>query len=95
MWLGYGLDNEGIPAGVTKFISFSKRPERLWGPHSPLFSRPRDNRPRRETGHSPICSAEVRNGWSYSSTLDICSWNGHGLLYFLLWFIIWRVDYLV
>ena len=33
MWLGYGLDNEGIPAGVTKFISFSKRPERLWGPH--------------------------------------------------------------
>jgi len=90
------LRNHGsIPGRVNKCISFSKRPERLWGPHSPLFSGSRDNPPGREFGHSPICSAEVKNEWGYSSTFHTRSWNGHGLLYFLLWFVIWRVDDLV
>jgi hypothetical protein len=90
------LRNHGsIPGRRSRFISFFiKRPELLWGPHSPLFSRYRDNRPGREIGHSPscICSAEVRSEWSYSYTFDMRSWNGQGLLYFLLWLITWRVD---
>lgn len=73
-WLGCGLDNKGIMvrflAGATNLSLFSKRPERLWGPHSPLFSGHQNNRPEREIGHSPICSAEVRNEWSYSSTFE-------------------------
>jgi len=85
-----GLRAGSIPGRGNKCISFSNRPERLWGPHRPLFSGYRDNRPGREIGHSPICSAEVKNEWSYSSTFDTRSWNGHGLLYFLLRLIVWR-----
>ena len=77
------LRNRGsILSRGNKFISISKRPERLWDPHSPLFSGYRANRTGREIGHSPICSAEVNKEWSYASAFDMRSWNGHGYFTF-------------
>jgi len=55
----------------TRISLFSKRPGRLWGAPSLLFSKHGRfflgvKRPRRETDHSP--PFEVKNEWSYAST---------------------------
>ena len=50
---------------------FSKRPDRLWAkPNAGSFNR--EKRPGREFHHSPTPSAEIKNEWSYTSTLPIC-----------------------
>ena len=59
------------------FFSFWKCPGILWGSTSLQLngyhgSLPLVNRPGRDADHSPPSSAEVRNDWSYTSTLRIC-----------------------
>jgi hypothetical protein len=63
---------EKIPVGPRGFSS-PKRPDRLWGPPSLLFSGFRRpfagvRRPGRDVNHSCASSAEVQNEWSYTST---------------------------
>jgi hypothetical protein len=63
---GYWLDDGGIGVRVpvgSRIFSSPNRPDRLWG--SPL----RVNWPGRETDDSPAASAEVKNIWTYTSTL--------------------------
>jgi hypothetical protein len=48
------------------------RPDRLWGPSSLLYNGywsfiKRVNRLRHESNHSPACTGEVKNWWSYIS----------------------------
>lgn len=55
----------------------AEREERPWGPPSLLFKAYRDSspgvrRPGCEIAHIPSCSAEVRNGCSYTSTSPVC-----------------------
>jgi hypothetical protein len=56
-----------------EIFSSPKRPDRLWGPRSLLLngyrgSFPGVKRPGSEVDHLPPFSAEIRNGWSYTST---------------------------
>ena len=58
-----------------RFFSIPKRPDRLWGQPSFLFSEcvrgiyQGVKRPKRDADHAPPSSAEVKNDWSYISTL--------------------------
>jgi hypothetical protein len=82
---GYTLDIHGAllqrggssPGRGKRFFFSPKRPDRLWGPPSPLFngyrgSFPGLQRPGREVNHSPPSSAEVKNEWSHTSDPPIC-----------------------
>ena len=68
----------------AKIISLFKRPARLWGAPSLLFSRyrcslPEVKRPGPNLDHSPASSAKLKNEWSYNSTLTHTpSWRGNG-----------------
>jgi hypothetical protein len=59
----------------AKIFLPSRRPHRLWGPHSFLSNGYRGlfhqgiKQPGRETDHSPSFSAEINNAWSYSSAV--------------------------
>jgi len=72
---------------TINYIFFSKRPERVWGPHSLLFSGFRGSclgvkRPSREVNHSLTSSAEVTNYWSYTSIPPYMPlWLGWGKLF--------------
>jgi hypothetical protein len=78
--LGYGLEDRGsrvrFPAGVGNF-SLHHRVQNGSGTHPasyPMGTRgsfPGVKRPGREADHSPPCSAEVKNAWSYTSTPPI------------------------
>jgi hypothetical protein len=76
MTTGYGLNDQGVgvPVPVGLRIFSSRCPDRLWSPtnllsngYRVLFS-PGVKRPRRESDHSPITSAEVKKMWVYTST---------------------------
>jgi hypothetical protein len=59
-----------IPVGAN-------RPDRLWGPPTPLFNEyrrsfPRLKRPGREVFHSSQSSSEIKNEWIYTSTPPLC-----------------------
>jgi hypothetical protein len=83
------------PGSGWEFLS-PPRPDRLWEPTQPpiqwvpgaLFLEV--NRPGREADHSLLSSAEVKNAWSYTSTLQYaftawCSIKAHGQLYLYLY----------
>jgi hypothetical protein len=69
--MGYGLNGQGsIPSMDKKCFSI---PDRLWGPPSLLCNRFRGyfcdaKRQRREADHSPLSSAEVKNGGAITVT---------------------------
>jgi hypothetical protein len=74
---GYGLGDRGVGARfpMESIIVFSsRRPDRLWGPRSLLFSGYRGDvspglkRQGREADHLPPTSAEVKKLWIYTST---------------------------
>jgi hypothetical protein len=72
--LGYGLDNRG-PILVRGWYFFFSPPRSdwLWDPPSLLSNDYRDSFPGGkevgcEANRSPLCSAEVNNVWSYTST---------------------------
>jgi hypothetical protein len=76
--LGYKLDDRGsrvrFPAGAENF-SLHHRVQTGCGTHPasyPMGTRgsvfPGVKRPVREANHSPPCSAEAKNEWSYTST---------------------------
>jgi hypothetical protein len=76
--LGYGLDDRGFESRQGMGIFLSTTASRaVLGPTQPpiqcvpgalsLGVKP----PARETDHSPPSSAEVKNAWSYTSTLAI------------------------
>jgi hypothetical protein len=79
--LRYGLDGPDsrvrFPCGGWEFFSSPSRPERLWGPTQPLFQWVPGalslviKRPGREVDHPHPSTAEVKNAWSYASTLPI------------------------
>jgi hypothetical protein len=78
--LGYGLDDRGyrvrFPAGARNFSlhhrvqngSGDTQPPIQWVPGALSLG---VKRPGREADHSPPSSAEVKNAWSYTSTLPI------------------------
>jgi hypothetical protein len=72
--LDYGLDDRGsIPGRDWKFSSSPPYPDRLWVPPSLLSNGYREalslgvKQPGSEADHLPPTSAEVKNGWSYTS----------------------------
>jgi hypothetical protein len=67
---GYVLDGRGyIPSRGKRVVCTPQRPDRLWDPPSFLPNVYWGlKRQRREADHSPPSSAEVKNGWSSSST---------------------------
>jgi hypothetical protein len=74
---GYGLDDRGVGfrVPIVSRIFFSpQRPDRLWGPPSPLSNGYRRfflrgvKRQWRETDYSPPISAELKKMWIYIST---------------------------
>jgi hypothetical protein len=74
--LGYGLDDREFESreGLEIFSS-PPCPDRLWGPPSLLTNGYQGafslevKRPGSEADHPPSSSAEVKNAWSYTSTL--------------------------
>jgi hypothetical protein len=68
---GFGIR---VPAGASDFHSSPKRQDRLWDPHNLLFNTHICSflgikRPGRGVNQSPPSSAQVKNDWSYISTL--------------------------
>ena len=66
-----------ILEGAIEFFLLKNRPHRFWGPPNLLFNGYRDSfrglkRLGREVDHSPSSSAEVKNGWCYTSTPPLC-----------------------
>jgi hypothetical protein len=55
-----------------RFFSFPKRQDRLLGPRSLLFTAYQCTFPGHDVNHSRPSSAEVKNGWSYTSAPPIC-----------------------
>jgi hypothetical protein len=56
----------------------AKRPDRLWGPPSFLFSGVLFRGvkwPGSDAEHSPPSSVEVKNEWNYTSTSPMPSWR--------------------
>jgi hypothetical protein len=76
--LGYGLDDRGsrfrFPAGGLGIFLFATVFRMAMGPTQPPIQWVAGalslgvKRLRREAGHSPLSSAEVKNAWSYIST---------------------------
>jgi hypothetical protein len=56
---------------------------RLTRPHfnGNQVSFPQVKRQGREVNHSPLCSAEVKNEWSYTLLAHLPLWRGKGKLY--------------
>jgi hypothetical protein len=50
---------------------FSKSLDRLWGLHSAEGPLPMGDRSVPETDYLPLTSVEVKNEWSYTSTIPI------------------------
>jgi hypothetical protein len=69
--LGYGLDDRG-GLGIFLFTTASRKvlrptqPPIQWAPGVLSLG---VKRPGREANHSPPSSAEIKNAWSYTSTL--------------------------
>jgi hypothetical protein len=58
----------------AEIVSSPNRPDGLWGPPSLLFNGyrgyfPGVKRSGREIDHAPACSTQVKNVWSYTSSL--------------------------
>jgi hypothetical protein len=90
-----------VQAGAPEFPP--KRPDRLWGPTSPLFSVYRDSfpvvkRPGCDLGHSPKSNAEFKNEWSYTSAVRPSISTKLGTIHlfrcFVTWFegIVWKIQ---
>ena len=74
--LGYGVDNTGFKSRQMQDFFFPKRSEWLCGPRSFFFHVyrrffPKIKRPESDFDNSPPTSAEVKNEYSYISTLPI------------------------
>jgi hypothetical protein len=71
---GHGPDDRGvgvrIPVG-SRIFSFSRRPDRLWGPPSHLSNGYRALFSRGEADHLHTTSAEFKKTWVYISTPPI------------------------
>jgi hypothetical protein len=73
-----------LDTGKKRFFSYTRRPDRLWGPHDLILNVFRNSftgikRPEFEIPHSPLSSAEVKNEWSYTSPSlpsPMSSWRG-------------------
>jgi hypothetical protein len=72
-WATDWMIGGSCPARGWEFFSSPPSLDRLWGPPS-LLSNGYPKWPRREAGHSLLSSAEVKNGWNYTSTTP--SWRG-------------------
>jgi hypothetical protein len=85
-----------LSRGKCCFFTFSKRPDCLWWQPSLLYdghkvSIPGVTRPVCEINHPPPSSAEIKKGWSYTSTVytrlqDVCSGNFAFLLYVTVYY---------
>jgi hypothetical protein len=93
--LGYELNDRGFESrqglGIFLFTTVTRpalvptQPPIQWIPGALSLG---VKRPGREADHSPPPSTEVRNAWSYNSTLqyaftECCSVKAQGQLYFL------------
>ena len=61
----------------NRFLSIPKRPDRLWNPRNHLYKEnhgcfPGIKWPGRETVHSPLYRAQVKNDFSHNSPPPIC-----------------------
>jgi hypothetical protein len=84
-YLSYGLDDRGFESrqglGIFLFTTASRptlgptQPPVQWVPGALSLG---VKRPRREAEHSPPSSAEVKNAWSYTSTLPV---RLHGVVF--------------
>ena len=80
LWPRYCLNDAGFEfrrPGGGRFFSSPKRPDRLWGPPSLIFSGYRGissgvKRPECDVDHSPPSSAEVKNEWRCNCSVLIC-----------------------
>ena len=70
------IKNKNKNPGRGRFFFSPKRPDRRWGPPTLLIngyrgSFPHEKRQGREVINSPPSKAEVKNGWSYTSSPPI------------------------
>jgi hypothetical protein len=75
-WSSAWMVQGSNPGGEKRFLSSPKRPDRLWGPPSLIFSRYRGSFPGvKQPGslfnHSLPFSVEVKSEWSYTTTPPI------------------------
>jgi hypothetical protein len=72
------MNGPGSISGSARFFSFPQRADRLWGPPS-LISNACVKRgvkqQGREVDHSPLSSAEVKNGGAIPPLLHMSSWH--------------------
>jgi hypothetical protein len=62
-----------VPLVLSSGICYNPSPSIQWVPGALSLG---VKRPEREADHSLQSSAEVKNGWSYTSIPQIPSWNG-------------------